>query len=42
MLDGRLAYLVIATDFKSDERIAGYSLGSSILSSSRQYKGKFL
>lgn len=32
----KMSVLVSATDFKSAERVAGYLLGSSILSSSRQ------
>ena len=31
-----MSALVSAADFKSDESIAGYALGSSILSSSRR------
>ena len=36
-----MSALVSATDFKSDESIAGYALGSSILSSSRHDLLKF-
>ena len=37
-----MSALVSATDFKSDESIAGYALGSSILSSSRHDLLKFV
>ncbi len=37
----KMSVLVSAADFKSAERIAGYLLGSSILSSSRRFHSNF-